>query len=195
MFFLGGLTDPTVTDPIKKVAVGFSKNPAQPFSLLGNNRVKPFFEFVSSRFCDKDNDGMPEYVDTLSRQTSPYLYFDSNNGQSYLTWTSAAPQSQLCNIDCFYDGFTSQATLSSDRTWLNGNWMQLCYYTNSTPPVPYMQKKYQIVSPGYSGIGAASPDRAYGIGGQFDPANANSLYGEPGGDNITNFQSGTLSGE
>ena len=61
--------------------------------------------------------------------------------------------------------------------------------------VPYMPKKYQIISPGFGGVSAATPDKAYGNGGFFDPKKSSDLLLTPDGDNITNFNPGTLSGE
>jgi hypothetical protein len=61
--------------------------------------------------------------------------------------------------------------------------------------VPFMQNKYQIISPGFSGVNASSPSAAYGVGGLYDSKNATNLTATPDGDNITNFNPGTLSGE
>ncbi len=200
-FFLGGVSDSgTATRPN-----GFSKNPSQPFSQTGTNRVAPFFDFVPSRLVDKDGDGFWEYVDPIPSQSSPYLYFDSNDGQGYTTYAvGTAPTGDWCNIDCFQDGYNNASSFGS-QTWANGNWMKYCYYTvfqnTGTPTtdisasVQYMPKKFQIISPGFGGIAAATPDVAYGTGGLFNPKMPTTLTLTPDGDNITNFNPGTLSGE
>lgn len=196
VFFLGG-----VTDVSGKTLNGFSKSPSQPFSQQGSNRIKPFFDFSPDRLVDKDGDQFPEYVDPIPSQTSPYLYFDSNDGRGYST---SALSSDWCNTDCFYDGFAG-ATSYGTQTWSNGNWMKHMYFTSfvtaGTPAaqiagsIPYMPKKYQIISPGFGGTSGVTPDKAYGNGGLYDPKRASDLMLTPDGDNITNFNAGTLSGE
>lgn len=187
VFFLGGIGSTT-----SNTLTGFSKDPALPLSATGANRTKPYFEFVAARFVDKDGDTAPEYVDTLPGQTSPYLYFDSNDGRGYTTGVSGG---STYNADCFADAFYNNATTSSSFTWANGDWMPKCYYTDSGLTTPFMANKYQIISPGMGGVRAGSPDVAYGVGGYFDSKNATTLVLTPDGDNITNFQSGTLSGQ
>ena len=197
VFFLGGVSDPTVTGSALN---GFSKSPSAPFSYTGLNRVKPYFDFNTARLVDKDGDLIPEYVDPLPSQSSPYVYFSSNDGRGYAT---AAIAADWCHTDCFRDGFLGSASWTS-ATWANGNWMQRLYLTalstsgtqaqQASNSVPFAPKKYQIISPGFGGIGA-TPDKAYGTGGLFDPKNTSGLSGTPDGDNITNFHSGTLSGE
>ena len=197
VFFLGGVTDSATGTTMN----GFSKSPALPFAPTGSNRVKPFYDFVSTRLVDKDADQMPEYVDPLPSQSSPYLYFSSNDGRGYATATIAA---DWCHTDCLRDGFLG-ATSWATGTWANGNWMQRLYLTSmdttaatqalrATNSVPYAPKKYQIISPGFGGVGA-TPDKAYGTGGLFDPKNAAGMVGTADGDNITSFHGGTLSGE
>jgi prepilin-type N-terminal cleavage/methylation domain-containing protein len=189
VFFLGGVTDTSGS------LNGFSKSPTQPFSQIGNNRDGPYFEFVAARLVNKDNDAIPEYVDPIPSQTSPYLYFSSNDGRGYTSFTGA---SDWCNADCFNDGWYQNTTFSAG-TWANGNWMQHMYFTTfSTAPsssIPWAPKKFQIVSPGYGGVGAGLPLKAYGTGGLFDPKNTAGLTGTPDGDNITSFHGSTLSGE
>jgi hypothetical protein len=198
VFFLGGVTTSATNNTLN----GFSKDPSQPFSRTGVNREKPFFDFVPARLVDKDGDGFPEYCDPLPSQSSPYLYFDSNDGRGYQTYSLA---SDWCNVDCWQDGYSGQTTFATG-TWANGNWLKSCYYNpfqNSGTPsndiaisIPYNPKKYQIVSPGLGGVGASSPSAAYGTGGAYDQKQGLLLLGTPDGDNITNFSSaGTLSGE
>ena len=201
VFFLGGVTDSATGTTMN----GFSKSPALPFATTGSNRVKPFFDFVAARLVDKDGDQMPEYVDPLPSQSSPYLYFSSNDGRGYttVTGTNSSSTADWCHTDCY-----SQTVSGSNwaaATWANGNWMQHLYMTTvdtsaatqalrATNSIPYSSKSYQIISPGFGGVGA-TPDRAYGTGGLFNPQNAGSLVGTADGDNITNFHGGTLSGE
>lgn len=191
VFFLGGVTDATNGTSMN----GFSKSPTTPFAKAGNNRVGPFFEFQSSRLVDKDGDSMPEYLDPLPSQTSPYLYFSSNEGRGYSAFTGA---SDWCNSDCFNDGWLQNSSFASG-TWANGNWMQHMYFTTystaASSSVPWAPKKFQIISAGYGGVGAGTPLKAYGAGGAFDPKNTTGLSGTSDGDNITSFHSGTLSGE
>ena len=55
-FFLGGLNNGTPGSPI---LIGFSKNPATPWSVAGENRDVPFFDgFKSNRLVDVDGDGV-----------------------------------------------------------------------------------------------------------------------------------------
>jgi len=185
VFFLGGIN-----------LNGFSKSPQYPFTTSGSNRVQPFFEFKEARLVDKDGDAFREYVDTLPSQTSPYLYFSSNEGRGY---GSHALASDWANTDCFYDAYR-QNTSYATGSWSNGNWMKHMYFTtfaaSASGSVPWNPKKYQIISPGFGGVGAAQPAQAYGNGGLFNASDVTALTGTPDGDNITNFHNaGTLSGE
>ena len=196
VFFLGGVGDPNSGTTL----IGFTKNPSIPFSQSGASRTKPFFDFVSSRLVDKDGDQFPEYVDPIPSQTSPYLYFDSNDGRGYST---SSISNDWCNTDCYFDGYSGASSYGTS-TWANGNWMKHPYFSSVATgsiaaqiagSVPYMPKKYQIISPGFGGVSAATPDKAYGNGGFFDPKKSSDLLLTPDGDNITNFNPGTLSGE
>ena len=185
-----------------------------PFSSSGQNRVKPYFDFNPARLVDKDGDGFSEYVDPLPSQSSPYLYFSSNDGRGYAkaTGTNSLGTVDWCNTDCLQDALRGNSPWAT-ASWSNGNWMQRLYFTSvdttsvDSPPtplgtqalraansIPFASKKYQIISPGFSGVGA-TPDKAYGTGGLFDPKNTSGLSGSADGDNITSFHSGTLSGE
>ena len=79
VFFLGGIQDRSSGS---LVLTGFSKNPVNPFDRSGENRDGPFFTFDYQRFVDVDGptatgDFMPEYVDALPGQVTPYLYLSS----------------------------------------------------------------------------------------------------------------------
>ena len=190
VFFLGGVTDPT-----GKTMNGFSKSPTTPFAQAGNNRLGPYLEFQTTRLVDKDGDSIPEYLDPIPAQSSPYLYFSSNEGRGYGSFAGA---SDWCNTDCFADGVLQNSSFSAG-TWANGNWMKHPYFTTfsttAAASVPWAPKKFQIISAGFGGIAAGTPAKAYGAGGAFDPKNTGALVATPDGDNITNFHSGTLSGE
>ncbi len=73
VFFLGGVQS-------GGAFIGFSKNPANPFSKEGKYRIGPFYEFNLSRITDTDGDKAQEYLDPISGQTKPYLYLSSYYG-------------------------------------------------------------------------------------------------------------------
>ena len=194
VFFLGGVPDSATGTTLN----GFSKSPTAPFSTGGNNRSGPFYQFAANRLVNKDGDAMFEFVDTLPSQSSPYLYFSANDGRGYQTFTGST---SWCNTDNFADGLAQNTTFAAP-SWTNGNWMQRLYYSSYTgtvggasSSVAWQPKKFQIISPGYGGAGAPSPDAAYGSGGLFDPKSTGSLAGTADGDNITNIHQSTLSGE
>lgn len=78
-FFLGGVTESSQAN----VPLGFSANPTNPFARGGSVRRGPYHEFVLDRLIDRDNDGMVEYLDTLSGQSRPIVYFSSYEGRGY----------------------------------------------------------------------------------------------------------------
>ncbi|MCA9065110.1 MAG: prepilin-type N-terminal cleavage/methylation domain-containing protein [Planctomycetaceae bacterium] len=63
--------------------IGFSKNPLNPFSRAGSNRYASYVKFDPGRLVDLDKDGMPEYLDSVPDQATPYHFASSNNGQGY----------------------------------------------------------------------------------------------------------------
>lgn len=81
VFFLGGMRS-------GDTLIGFSKNPLTPLSRAGTNRTTTFFEFDSGRLRDADGDGIFEYLDPTSGQTTPYHFASANNGQGYTPTTS-----------------------------------------------------------------------------------------------------------
>jgi prepilin-type N-terminal cleavage/methylation domain-containing protein len=89
VFFLGGIRDSVDYPPtpltLNATLTGFSGNKEKPFSRGGDNRFDPPITLDTDRFVDNDNDGMPEYKDTIStaNQSVPILYASSNNGQGY----------------------------------------------------------------------------------------------------------------
>ena len=160
VFFLGGIWDTT-----NKTPNGFSKNPANPFTVAngGTNRQGPFFEFNSSRFIDIDGDNAPEYLDSFPSQQLPYLYFSSYDGRGYrLSELPVIPGLGVNVQNVYHNGDPSLSTLG---------------------PV-FKPKSYQIISPG--------ADNQYGSGGNYDP-NKNFPSGRTvEADNITNFTDGSL---
>ena len=173
VFFLGGMFVRDAGSGIFSMS-GFSKNPADPFSLALGSREAPLFEFRPERLKDFDGDGIPEYFDALPSQRKPYLYYSSNYGQGYnpaefLTSPPTPPISYGLYVP-YRQGITLTAPV-----W-NGN---TC----------------QIVSPGYDG--------EYGYGGAYLTTGADALPVGPTptalagirsqeADNITNFSLSVL---
>lgn len=78
MFFLGGVRDESGTP------IGFSKNPARPFSAKGTQRLGPFLEDIDDhRLVDTNNNGFSEYLDSFGNQPRPFVYFSSYGGRGY----------------------------------------------------------------------------------------------------------------
>ncbi|QDV53236.1 prepilin-type N-terminal cleavage/methylation domain-containing protein [Gimesia fumaroli] len=159
VFFLGGVWDSTGVAPN-----GFSKNPADPFSIAsgGTNRQGPYFEFDTSRFTDIDGDEAAEYKDTFPSQQLPYLYISSYGGRGYRT-------TELPSIPALSVNVTN-------------------VYHQGTPGDPlgpaFKLKSYQIISPG--------ADSQYGTGGNYSSDKNFPAGRTVEADNITNFTSGAL---
>jgi general secretion pathway protein G len=198
VFFLGG-----VRSAANQPLVGFSKNPLTPFAVDSGSRTGPFYNFTPARLVDKDADNMPEFVDPLPSQTSPYLYFSANNGRKYTF--RAGTGSNWSSADNWDD-----VNVGAEMTnWGLGRWMKQQYFdtfdsTSATGAerirnsVPALAQKYQIISPGFDGVNASDPLSAYGLGGLVKPdadtlpPRPTSFQYNPAQDNITNFHSGTL---
>lgn len=162
-FFLGGVRD---TDG---AYIGFSNNPAQPFTRDGNSRVGPFFPFSVDRLVDQkpadgedDMDGFPAFIDPLPAQTQPYIYLSSYSGGGY----------KAADLDA--DG---DLTDDSDRRMAN-------YYVQPGGTKGWNPQSFQIISPGQ--------DTDHGDGGEFDPDGANTNLSQADRDNLTNFHGGPL---
>lgn len=82
VLFLGGVPSVKVANT-PQAMLGLSKNPLDPFNITGSNRLGPFFTFNAERLRDSDSDGMLEYFDDVSGQTTPLHFASSNNGQGY----------------------------------------------------------------------------------------------------------------
>jgi prepilin-type N-terminal cleavage/methylation domain-containing protein len=195
VFFLGGMPSPASTanqyyanpflnPPQAGAPTGFSQNPVDPFSLTGSNRLS-FAELDKSRLLLYTPPGIPHntvppgsppgncqhtmntYLDPLSGQQQPYLYLSSYGGQGYNVSgeLSSPPGGTFADIY---------------RQGPNGS-------TSTTPSPPWNANSFQIISPG--------GDQQYGMGGEYETANANTLLVGARGverDNITNFSSGVL---
>ncbi len=194
VFFLGGMMDSS-----SGAFVGFAKDPAHPLAPASGagaitNREGPFFEFKGARsgtsfvgrLTDLNDNSVPEYLDTWSGQTRPYVYFNGTSSYRNEAIDPINPPSDAPtpipswrNTDCmFLDG--PSGTLQ----------MPHAYYAafdpkSPTASRPYKNKGIQIISPG--------PDGAYGIGRGFDPNNKSAVYKDDR-DNITNFHDGRLGG-
>jgi prepilin-type N-terminal cleavage/methylation domain-containing protein len=93
VFFLGGILSSkdlnnnnvleTNETTVKQALTGFSKNPVDPFTRAGSNRLGPYFTFDAARLIDTDGDGMLEYLDATPNQKTAYHFASSNNGQGY----------------------------------------------------------------------------------------------------------------
>ncbi|MDB4614426.1 prepilin-type N-terminal cleavage/methylation domain-containing protein [bacterium] len=164
---------------------GFSKNPAVPFSPIGENRDGPFYEFGPGRFSDVDNDGFAEYLDELPGQRTPLLYV-SSRGSGYAPQAPGAPDA----FDVFNNNDLSNWTdgfASGDKN-LGG-----AYHQDAAAKVAWKKESFQIISPGEDGLyGDANASATNFAGNGFYQADGSMPRGEA--DNISNFSSGTTMG-
>lgn len=176
VFFLGGIIEGPASPPN---LTGFSKNPATPFD-SGSNREGPFFEFSTSRIQDVQNtsadsglDGMgvlniPEYLDPLEGQSSPYFYvhrdyYRAHDQEEFASLSPALPVE-----------LEPRAYKQSDAN--------RSYYKKQT---------FQLISPGFDGVygsGGIYEEDDSDHDGETVPLHIN----EFDRDNITNFSSGML---
>jgi prepilin-type N-terminal cleavage/methylation domain-containing protein len=216
VFFLGGMPKDDGSGNEKSTFMtGFSKNPSNPFGPRTSDEARdgPFFEFPSSRLVDVEvnssgqhggsADGFPEFIDTLSNQTAPYLYLSSNEGRGY----SAA---------------AGLVFHSNGQSALWGNhWNRTSPYWQTAGGMTWKAKTFQIISPGFgphefngpvfedinlnrildpgedvNGDGILNShsffdgqDCPYGIFRVYDPENTGALSPQDA-DNITNFSAG-----
>lgn len=172
VFFLGGMPEPQVSaGTTLYTLVGFTKNPANPFSRVANaNREKPTYEFVS-RFTDLDGDGMPEFKDSYPGQRSPYLYYSSYDGGGYRATEFTGLPNPVGGV-------------SPSSPYLSGS--------AATSPA-FNLRSFQLISPG--------PDGEYGpcgpyVAGAKDPLPAWGTFTvadrQVERDNVTNFGNGAL---
>jgi general secretion pathway protein G len=169
VFFLGGVSPTAHSSSTPYTPVGFSKNPQTPWSASGTNRETPPFEFPVGRFTDLDNDGLPELLDPLPSQQTPYLFL-SSQGRAYTKVNRPLADD--------YDVHPSSNGQSSED-------LQAAYFSVETPYKAHRPDGYQIISPGFDGL--------YGIGGSYtDASQLEKTNRSPEFDNITNFSGGQL---
>lgn len=167
VFFLGGVRDDDGPGGTAGTFIGFSNNPAQPFTLSGKSRTAPYFSFPQNRLTDVDGDAISEFADPLPGQLMPYIYLSGYDGKGYST-----------------DDLDQDGDLTGTTT---DKWMTSLYTQTTTATSYWNRESYQIISPGF--------DADYGPGGVYDPERAeNTLAGtrEAERDNITNFAGGAL---
>lgn len=187
VFFLGGVNG-TLTSGLSTTSQnnnpghiggssGFSNDPSNPFA-RGGTRTAPLFEFNVARFTDVNNNGFPEYKDTLPNQKNPYVYYSSYDGLAYQE-TGGGAEFDVTASGLGLSAAYRQGLAVTDPRW-NAN-------------------GHQIVSPGF--------DTQYGYGGTYLSSGSNRLPLCPAisptppptgqmrtyeADNITNFASGVL---
>ena len=174
VFFLGGVSPNAHSSGTSWANVGFSKNPQEPWSTVGTNRDVSFFEFNAARFSDVDGDGLPELLDPLPGQTTPYLFL-SSQGKAYLKQNKQG-------LDDFDVHASSTGQSPED--------LQFTYFTTQSPFRAHRADGFQIISPGF--------DTLYGTGGSFTDANqletaaSSTVTRTAEFDNITNFSGSQL---
>jgi general secretion pathway protein G len=201
-FFLGGLQQfvDTNGDSTKDSVQpkGFSSNPQSPFLGYTGNRIGPFYEFKPNRYVDTDavttpslNHDIWEYMDPLPGQTAPYLYFSSYGGKGY-RMTPVSPSTD-----------PGTAVLGTDESIMIGGaqaffkvYVQTPGSGVGSPPTPYKENSFQIISPGLDGQygygGFATPDGVkLNPTSGYDPSGRAALLQQER-DNLTNFKGGPL---
>jgi prepilin-type N-terminal cleavage/methylation domain-containing protein len=188
VFFLGGIP---VTNP--NGCVGFSTSPNDP-SVLGGDRIPPFYDFKSSRLTTDFSGGNNffSYLDPFPKAkpvinasgnridvpAKPYAYFShykASNGYSrYATLTPPSDNNILDRLD----------TPNPPIVGLRAGPYALA---NTPTPRYYKPDSFEIIS--------AGPDALFGPGGVFSPSDTSGLgTGGEGRDNMTNFTPGRLEG-
>jgi general secretion pathway protein G len=194
VFFLGGTMESSRVD-----VAGFAANPRAPF-IAADNRVGPFHEFKNSLFVDLDQDGMPEYLDTLSGQTRPFIYLSSYEGAGYKPYgIDGMPGTADDDIAGLTRLYYSSPPFAASEPIPDGSTIDNDGDGTPDPKaVPINNNSFQLISAGY--------DFEYGIGGYYDgdsiklqvqgapstaprPENPNRSFER---DNITNFKAGIL---
>jgi general secretion pathway protein G len=196
VFFLGGIVD------ANGAPSGFSRNPAQPFTLTGSNRINPFFQFSLDRLIDVNNNNFREYRDPLNAtNVAPYVYFSSYDGSGYPYVLNDPDPNNATEWWC-RDNWDPNATPQV-------NLMKYAYYVSVATPStaaaqaagarPFNPSGHQIISAGFDGklgvggpyqSGSSSPLPKWGFPPTFDTYTVSDRDAER--DNITNFSSGVL---
>ncbi len=173
VFFLGGIPDVTNNGGTltgSGALSGFSKNPRLPFS-LGGNREGPFYEFGTSGVDISNGQFTGRLIDSYPSNKAPEL-LDTLDGQTLpLVYFSS------------YDGEGYRADENATAPQL----LQVPYFQDANGNTPYNKSTFQIVSAGF--------DFGFGVGGEFKPENASTLFTgnrKLEADNLTNFHDGQL---
>lgn len=117
VFFLGGIPGGA------RAGEGFATDPTNPASTSGD-RIRPFFEFKTSRLQDRSGFGFPSYVDGWGLN-KPYLYFSSGKSPN---------------------GYNSGGAIDHSTLGVSA------YYETTAPPTRYLNPNtYQIISAGQDG--------------------------------------------
>jgi prepilin-type N-terminal cleavage/methylation domain-containing protein len=176
VFFLGGIPDKNAPGTL-----GFSTNPQFP-TLAGGTRKGPWFQnFQANRMArvpvPAGGNGFFSYLDPWSPGGTavPYAYFSSYGppGNGYNRYAAILKSPTNPNgHDC--------PTLTAP----NFNLTQGPYAESAGPPARFTNPNtWQILT--------AGPDRMFGAGGLWSPANG--IPGPPGADDMADFARGSLS--
>jgi general secretion pathway protein G len=177
LFFLGGVipNGPPAAAANWAAPIGFSTNPAYPFSPFGTSRNLPNVEFDIARIKDSDGNSLPEYFDALPGQRNPILYFSSYDGSGYRV---SGPTSELPAGGTLLDVYRQHSSILAPGV-----------ATHALPA--HKAQSFQLISPGIDG--------EYGSGGIFNPSlsdagltNAAAKPDKAAFDNLTNFHSTRL---
>lgn len=182
VFFLGGMVDRSSgTVPSNWILKGFSKNPRNPFNVDGDSREGPFNEFQNGRLVDVNGNGMPEYVDPLPSQQTPYLYASSYDGRGYEETTDTTSPAAAMSI-------YGDVNIDPHRVYYQS------YNPTGDAGATWKDKSYQIVSPGYDGLygmqnnPGGNPARPFFLFNVDEKSN----LGDADKDNLTNFHNTQL---
>lgn len=172
----------TAGTPGQWIPIGFSVNPAFPFSRSGSSRVGPFYEFDAPRLVNVAGtiaDHMPEYMDPIPGQLTPYAFASASGGAfNYGAPDPADPTPRDAGYCQFDLNMGDPGTPFGD------------VYKRATNE-PYNREGYQLISPGFDYLfrNPATPAGGPWVEGGTIPANRAEER-----DNIANFSGGQLEG-
>jgi len=205
VFFLGGMPKRDASHGI--FTTGFAKNPSNPFGPRTGDETRdgPFFEFPSSRLVDVEvnsngdhvGDTFPEFIDTLSNQTAPYLYLSSNEGRGYSRVAGPGLVFHLSSQTALWGNhwnrtFPYRQSAGED---LNHNSIfdagEDVNNNNQLDKGPHWKaKSFQIISPGFGPHDNTNGEICpYGVL-EYYRLDHIDLLTPQGADNITNFSAG-----
>ncbi len=192
VFFLAGPVKNvgTATAPLYQ-PLGFAANPLNPFDLNSKNTKGKYFEFNTSRMIDTNTNNFPAYLDSYSGQTSPIIYFSSNEGAGYNPAEALLITNSLGRAmqDVYRQTWTFKAT--TDPPVLDDA-------GDRYPLTPWKESSFQLISPGRDnvyGIGGyyraemAKPTLTPALGAEWDTFLNERRYDI---DNVTNFTAGKM---